>query len=139
MFLRFFLQNRWESPNDSNDSILWMSWETGPDVNKIEASQHVRTVRASKPRQASIFLSPEPPKIAACQHCWTVGIPKPRRLLAFWDSGSPKTSRGPNWFAALRLEAPNDSNESILQRSWKNGPKIKITLRPLKFWDGGRV
>ena len=39
---------RWEAPKDSKDSFFWRSWETVPQIRKIEASQHFGTVGAAK-------------------------------------------------------------------------------------------
>ena len=41
-------QKRWEAPKDSKDSIFSRSWESVPQIRKIEASQHFRTVGAAK-------------------------------------------------------------------------------------------
>ena len=49
--LNFFVilkQKRCEAPKDSKDSIFWRSWETVPQIRKIEASQHFGTVGAAK-------------------------------------------------------------------------------------------
>ena len=49
--LNFFVilkQKRWEAPKDSKDPIFWRSWETVPQIRKIEASQHFVTVGAAK-------------------------------------------------------------------------------------------
>ena len=48
-------QKRWEAPEDSKDSIFWKSWETVPQIRKIEASQHFGTVRAAKHGEAPTF------------------------------------------------------------------------------------
>ena len=58
--LNFFVilkQKRWEAPKDS---IFWRSWETVPQIRKIEASQHFGTVGAAKHWEAPIFWNPGP-------------------------------------------------------------------------------
>ena len=76
------MQERWEAPKDSNDSIFRKFWKTSLELREIEASQHFETLGASKPREGPIFS-----RFKTQKDCG---------LSALWDSGSSKTLRGLN-------------------------------------------
>ena len=75
------------------DSMLYRSWETGPEVNRVESSQHFRNLGVPNPRKASILLSPEPQKeIEASQPSGIRGATKLREGSIFWGFKTRKDS-----------------------------------------------